>query len=236
MSKHYDYLAIGGGSGGIASINRAAMYGQKCALIEAKALGGTCVNVGCVPKKVMWHAAQIREAIHLYGPDYGFDTTINHFDWEKLVASRSAYIDRIHTSYDNVLGKNNVDVIKGFARFVDAHTVEVNGEIITAFDDILTFYKQHGLFDRYRSELEYLAVSNLFIAASVRVLRMDVRHPLLTAFHEYMHAHFPACRENTYLRRAGRKTRLIFSLLEKKRYKTLALLFRLNDLRRRRPS
>lgn len=75
----------------------------------------------------MWHAAQIREAIHLYGPDYGFDTTINHFDWEKLVASRSAYIDRIHTSYDNVLGKNKVDVIKGFARFVDAHTVEVNG-------------------------------------------------------------------------------------------------------------
>lgn len=58
MTKHYDYIAIGGGSGGIASINRAAMYGQKCALIEAKELGGTCVNVGCVPKKVMWHAAQ----------------------------------------------------------------------------------------------------------------------------------------------------------------------------------
>ncbi|MGL5603955.1 MAG: FAD-dependent oxidoreductase, partial [Plesiomonas sp.] len=57
MTKHYDYLAIGGGSGGIASINRAAMYGKKCALIEAKALGGTCVNVGCVPKKVMWHGA-----------------------------------------------------------------------------------------------------------------------------------------------------------------------------------
>ena len=50
MTRHYDYLAIGGGSGGIASINRAAMYGQKCALIEAKELGGTCVNVGCVPK------------------------------------------------------------------------------------------------------------------------------------------------------------------------------------------
>ncbi|WP_297196889.1 glutathione-disulfide reductase [uncultured Pluralibacter sp.] len=136
MSKHYDYIAIGGGSGGIASINRAAMYGQKCALIEAKELGGTCVNVGCVPKKVMWHAAQIREAIELYGPDYGFDTTLNRFDWDKLVASRSAYIDRIHTSYDNVLGKNKVDVIKGFARFVDAHTVEVNGETLTA-DHIL---------------------------------------------------------------------------------------------------
>ncbi|WP_299998772.1 glutathione-disulfide reductase [uncultured Cedecea sp.] len=136
MTKHYDYLAIGGGSGGIASINRAAMYGKKCALIEAKDLGGTCVNVGCVPKKVMWHAAQIAEAIHQYGPDYGFDTTLNHFDWDKLIASRTAYIDRIHTSYDNVLGKNKVDVIRGFATFVDAHSVEVNGEIITA-DHIL---------------------------------------------------------------------------------------------------
>ncbi|CAY76180.1 glutathione oxidoreductase [Erwinia pyrifoliae DSM 12163] len=136
MTKHYDYLAIGGGSGGIASINRAAMYGQKCALIEAKDLGGTCVNVGCVPKKVMWHAAQIAEAIHNYGPDYGFDTTVNQFSWNVLVKNRSAYIDRIHTSYDNVLGKNKVDVVKGFARFVDARTVEVNGEKITA-DHIL---------------------------------------------------------------------------------------------------
>lgn len=136
MSKHYDYIAIGGGSGGIASMNRAAMYGQKCALIEAKALGGTCVNVGCVPKKVMWHAAQISEAIRNYGPDYGFDTTINRFDWKTLIDSRTAYIDRIHQSYDRVLGNNKVDVISGFARFVDAHTIEVNGETYTA-DHIL---------------------------------------------------------------------------------------------------
>lgn len=84
----------------------------------------------------MWHAAQIAEAIHLYGPDYGFDTTVNRFDWQTLIKSRSAYIDRIHQSYDRVLGNNHVDVIQGFARFVDAHTVEVNGETITA-DHIL---------------------------------------------------------------------------------------------------
>lgn len=136
MTRHYDYLAIGGGSGGIASVNRAAMHGQKCALIEAKELGGTCVNVGCVPKKVMWHAAQIAEAIHQYAPDYGFDTTLNQFNWQTLVNNRSAYIERIHGSYEKVLGKNQVDVIKGFARFVDARTVEVNGERITA-DHIL---------------------------------------------------------------------------------------------------
>lgn len=132
MAKHYNYIAIGGGSGGIASINRAAMHGQKCALIEAKALGGTCVNVGCVPKKIMWHASQIAEAIHLYGPDYGFDTTVNQFDWSALVKNRQAYIERIHQSYDNVLAKNKIDVVNGFAKFIDKQTVEVNGEHFTA--------------------------------------------------------------------------------------------------------
>ena len=136
MSKHYDFIAIGGGSGGIASVNRAAMHGMKCALIEAKALGGTCVNVGCVPKKVMWHAAQIASAIYAYAPDYGFDVTVDRFDWQRLVANRSAYIERIHASYDQVLDGNQVDVIRGYATFVDARTVEVNGERLTA-DHIL---------------------------------------------------------------------------------------------------
>lgn len=125
MTKHYDYIAIGGGSGGIASINRAASYGKKCAIIEAKHLGGTCVNVGCVPKKVMFYGAQIAEAINHYAPDYGFDVTVNRFDYSKLVESRQAYIGRIHTSYNNVLAKNNVDVIRGFAKFVNKNTVEV---------------------------------------------------------------------------------------------------------------
>ncbi|MGY4675597.1 glutathione-disulfide reductase [Ursidibacter arcticus] len=131
MTKHYDYLAIGGGSGGIASINRAASYGKKCAIIEAKYLGGTCVNVGCVPKKVMWYGAQVAEAIHSYAPDYGFDVQVNQFDYAKLVENRQAYIGRIHQSYNNVLGKNQVDVIRGFAQFVNKNTVEVrleNGE------------------------------------------------------------------------------------------------------------
>ena len=136
MAKHFDYICIGGGSGGIASANRAAMYGAKVALVEAKALGGTCVNVGCVPKKVMWHGAQIAEAMHLYAKDYGFDVDVKGFDWSKLVESREAYISRIHTAYDNVLGNNKIEVINGFAKFVDAKTIEVNGEHYTA-DHIL---------------------------------------------------------------------------------------------------
>ncbi|WP_371187363.1 glutathione-disulfide reductase [Thalassotalea maritima] len=135
MSKHFDYIALGAGSGGIASVNRAAMYGKKCALIEAKSLGGTCVNVGCVPKKVMWYAGQIAEAVHL-SDDYGFNLTAGELNWAKLVESREAYISRIHNSYDSVLSKNNVEVIQGFGKFIDKNTIEVNGETYTA-DHIL---------------------------------------------------------------------------------------------------
>lgn len=136
MSKHYDYIAIGGGSGGIASVNRASQYGKKCALIEAKQLGGTCVNVGCVPKKVMWYGANMATAIHNYAPDYGFELERKNFDFAKLVENRQAYIGRIHESYNRGLAKNNVDVIHGFATFVDKNTVSVNGETLTA-DHIL---------------------------------------------------------------------------------------------------
>ncbi|MDT0595400.1 glutathione-disulfide reductase [Glaciecola petra] len=131
-NTHFDYICIGGGSGGIASANRASRHGKKAAIIEAKAIGGTCVNVGCVPKKAMWFGAQVAEAIHKYSADYGFDVSVNDFSWKKLVESREAYISRIHDSYDRVLGNNGVTLIEGFATFVDNNTVEVNGTKYTA--------------------------------------------------------------------------------------------------------
>ncbi|UUM26483.1 glutathione-disulfide reductase [Acinetobacter colistiniresistens] len=136
MTKHYDYIAIGAGSGGIASVNRAAMYGKKSALIEKAEIGGTCVNVGCVPKKVMWYAAHVAESIQKYGPDYGFNSKVESFEWQTLIDNRQAYIERIHQSYQNSLSKNKVDLIHGAAHFIDAHTIEVNGEQLTA-DHIL---------------------------------------------------------------------------------------------------
>ncbi len=136
MAQHFDYICLGAGSGGIASANRAAMRGAKVLLIEAKELGGTCVNVGCVPKKVMWYGAQVAEAMHLYAKDYGFDVTVNKFDWSTLVASREAYIDRIHGAYDRGLESNGVTLVRGYGRFVDSKTIEVNGEHYTA-DNIL---------------------------------------------------------------------------------------------------
>ena len=130
--KHFDYICIGGGSGGIASANRAAKHGKKAAIIEAKDIGGTCVNVGCVPKKAMWYGAQVAEAIHRYAPEYGFDVKVNNFSWDGLIASRQAYIERIHASYDRVLAANDVTLIRGFAKFINNNTVEVDGEQYTA--------------------------------------------------------------------------------------------------------
>jgi len=135
MTQHFDYLAIGGGSGGIASANRAAKLGKKAAVIEAKYIGGTCVNVGCVPKKAMWYAGQISDALK-YANDYGFSQYLSEgkssFDWSTLVTNREAYIERIHAAYQRGFDANKVTVINGFAKFVDKNTVEVNGELITA--------------------------------------------------------------------------------------------------------
>ena len=130
--KEFDIIAIGGGSGGIATMNRAGEHGAKAAVIEEKKLGGTCVNVGCVPKKIMWYGAQIAEAIQHYGPDYGFTSENQHFDFATLRKNREAYIDRARSSYDGSFKRNGVELIEGRAHFVDKHTVEVNGELIRA--------------------------------------------------------------------------------------------------------
>jgi glutathione reductase (NADPH) len=131
MSKHYDLIAIGGGSGGLSVAERAAKYGKRCAVIESGRLGGTCVNVGCVPKKVMWYGAEIAHALEA-APDYGFDVSVNGFDWSELVRRREAYISGINTWYHSYLSDSDIDEIQGHARFIDAHTVEVNGQTYTA--------------------------------------------------------------------------------------------------------
>ncbi|WP_312220826.1 glutathione-disulfide reductase [Streptococcus parasuis] len=130
--KEFDIISIGGGSGGIATMNRAAMHGAKAAVIEASYLGGTCVNLGCVPKKIMWYGSQIAEAIQNYGPEYGFTSQEVTFDFSTLRKNREAYIERSRISYGNTFNKNGVEVINGFARFVDNQTVEINGELIRA--------------------------------------------------------------------------------------------------------
>ena len=131
MSKHYDIIAIGGGSGGLSAAERAAEYGAKAAVIEMNKLGGTCVNVGCVPKKVMWFASGIAETIK-DAAGYGFDARVLAFDWGKLVAAREQYIQGINDWYGNYLKDSNIDHIQGFGSFVNDKTIEVDGENYTA--------------------------------------------------------------------------------------------------------
>jgi glutathione reductase (NADPH) len=109
-SKHYDYLVIGGGSGGVASARRAAGYGAKVGIVEVKALGGTCVNVGCVPKKVMWNAATVNEVI-ADAKHFGYDVPAYTFNWKYLKDVRDAYITRLNGIYAKMLAGNKVSSV-----------------------------------------------------------------------------------------------------------------------------
>jgi len=126
VRNKFDLLVIGGGSGGLAHAQRAAEYGAKAAVVEYGPLGGTCVNVGCVPKKVMWYAAHHAHQFH-HAHDYGFDMDVKGHDWGALKSRRDAYIKRLNGIYAGNLDKRGVTHIEGGARFVDASTVEVAG-------------------------------------------------------------------------------------------------------------
>jgi glutathione reductase (NADPH) len=127
LAKEYDLLVIGGGSGGLAHAQRAAEYGARAAVIEYGPLGGTCVNVGCVPKKVMWYAAETRHHLD-HAADYGFDIDVRDHDWAALKARRDAYVTRLNGIYENNLERRGVDFIQGAAHFVDPHTLAVGDE------------------------------------------------------------------------------------------------------------
>ncbi len=131
MSTHFDLIAIGAGSGGLSAAERATEYGKKTAVIENSKLGGTCVNIGCVPKKIMWFASGIAETLH-NASGYGFEVDLRSFSWEKLIEAREGYIKGILDWYGNYLADSNIAHIQGTGRFVDAHTVEVNGKQYTA--------------------------------------------------------------------------------------------------------
>jgi glutathione reductase (NADPH) len=131
MNKEYDLLVIGAGSGGVAISNRAASYGARCALVEAGRIGGTCVNVGCVPKKIMWNAANLMHALD-EAPDYGIVPGEATFDWSVLRRQRDQYVRDMNGAYERTLVKNGVELIRGSARFVGPGTVKVGADTITA--------------------------------------------------------------------------------------------------------
>jgi glutathione reductase (NADPH) len=127
----FDLISLGGGSGGLACAQRAAEYGAKAAVIESHRLGGTCVNVGCVPKKVMWNAAGVAMGL-ADASDYGFGVTVAGNDWPALKRKRDAYVLRLNGIYARNLDAKGVAHLRGAARFLDKSTVEVNGERLSA--------------------------------------------------------------------------------------------------------
>jgi glutathione reductase (NADPH) len=126
-----DYLVIGGGSGGLASARRAASYGARVAVIEAGPLGGTCVNVGCVPKKIMWNAAEIAEELEL-ARSYGFDIEVRGLDFGALRTRREAYITRMRGNYAQNLKKDGVDLIFGHGQLIGSGEVRVGEQTLRA--------------------------------------------------------------------------------------------------------
>jgi len=124
VTASFDVIVIGGGSGGLAFAQRAAVYGANAAVVEAKPLGGTCVNVGCVPKKIMWYAAHLEHQARL-AESYGFDIAVNAHDWQQLKVSRDAYIERLNGIYERNLAKKDITLIRGYAQIADRHTVRV---------------------------------------------------------------------------------------------------------------
>jgi glutathione reductase (NADPH) len=131
MDGQYDLIVIGAGSGGLAAAQRAAEYGTRVVIIESGALGGTCVNVGCVPKKIMWNAAETGAALH-NAEGYGFQLEAGRHDWARLKRGRDAYIHRLNGIYAANLAKRNVELVRGRASFLDASSVSVAGRTLRA--------------------------------------------------------------------------------------------------------
>lgn len=126
-NPEFDLFVIGGGSGGLAAAQRAAEYGARAAVAEAGALGGTCVNVGCVPKKLMWNAAGIAQTI-ADASGYGFSATLDGHDWGALKGRRDAYIERLNGIYAGNLDKRGVTLLRGRAALTADGGVEVDGQ------------------------------------------------------------------------------------------------------------
>jgi glutathione reductase (NADPH) len=117
-----DLIVLGAGSGGISAAIRAARHGARVTVLEPNAIGGTCVNVGCVPKKAMWIAAELAEAQAL-AREVGFATEPGPLDWAEYVRRRQAYIDDIHASYRQRFAEFGIELVAEHGRFVDARTI-----------------------------------------------------------------------------------------------------------------
>jgi len=126
MKEEFDLFVIGAGSGGVRAARMSAQYGAKVAIAEDMFLGGTCVNVGCVPKKLLVHASEFSHAFN-EARGFGWNSELPPFDWQKLIANKDDEISRLNDIYGNLLTNAGVQLVEGRATLKDSHTVEVNG-------------------------------------------------------------------------------------------------------------
>lgn len=131
MNYDFDLFVIGAGSGGVRASRFAAGFGARVAVAESRYLGGTCVNVGCVPKKLMSYAAHSSEDIEL-SRSFGWDASATSFDWPTLIANKNREIERLNGIYARLLENSGVTLLNGHARITGPHQVEVNGQTHTA--------------------------------------------------------------------------------------------------------
>jgi glutathione reductase (NADPH) len=131
LSFDYDLFTIGGGSGGVRASRFAANYGARVAIAESGLFGGTCVNVGCIPKKLLSYAAHFREDFEI-AKGFGWTVGEPSFDWNKLLANKDREIARLNAVYERVLTLAKVEIIRGRATVLDKHSVQVNGKTVTA--------------------------------------------------------------------------------------------------------
>lgn len=131
MAYDFDLFVIGAGSGGVRAARLAGALGKRVAIAEESRLGGTCVNRGCIPKKLYAYAAHFSED---FDDAAGFGWTVGprQFDWRKLVAAKETELARLNAIYARILGDNHVVTLTGRATLRDAHTVAVNGKTYTA--------------------------------------------------------------------------------------------------------
>ena len=135
MNYNFDLFVIGGGSGGIATARRASEYGAKVGLAEVGRLGGTCVNRGCIPKKLMVYASGF-PSIFTEAVAYGWSEVNSQLNWQKMVTVVNQEVERLNGVYQKMLDNSNVELFRGYASFVDHHTVQIGEQKITA-DKIL---------------------------------------------------------------------------------------------------
>ncbi|KAI9658533.1 MAG: Glutathione reductase [Trizodia sp. TS-e1964] len=167
ISKECDFLVIGGGSGGLATARRASgYYGAKTIAIESNKLGGTCVNVGCVPKKIIWNAASLAESIR-EAKAYGFSVQETApFNWALFKQKRDAYIKRLNGIYEKNLGNDKVEYLHGRATLLGKNEVEVKhddgSKIVILAKKILVATGGHPIIPRDIPGSEYGISSDSF--------------------------------------------------------------------------